>query len=120
MTVTGSSDDTMKCMKIDGYNFDGPYVPGKDAIPAINGIALICTEAGEGVKILAIEQGDDLSKLAESPDLPKWVDHAYRGVVDIYVISVDPAKRDSVARSMIDKRRDTLTCQEIEVIKDDW
>ena len=110
----------MKSMLIDGYKFDGPYVPGKDEIPAVNGIALICSEAGEGVKILCIEQGDDLSQLATSPELPVWKEKCYHGIVDIYVVAVDPAKRDSIARSMIDRRKATLTCQHLEIIEDDW
>ncbi|MBO6084213.1 MAG: hypothetical protein J6O90_03945 [Candidatus Methanomethylophilaceae archaeon] len=110
----------MRNMKIDGYDFEGPYVAGKDQIPAINGIALICSEAGEGVKILAIEQADDLSQLSSSPEYPNWKDHAYRGVVDVFVLAVDPAKRDSITQSLIYKRKSSLVCQKFEAIVDDW
>lgn len=110
----------MRIMAIDGYKFEGPYVPGKDEIPAINGIALICSEAGEGVKIMAVEYGDDLSVLKDSPNLQNWIDHAYNGIVDIYVVSVDPAKRDSIAEGIISKRRKYLCCQQVEEIVDDW
>lgn len=110
----------MKPMKIDGYDFQGPYVAGKDEIPAVSGIALIVTEAGEGAKILAIETADDLSQLSSSPRLPVWKENCYHGIVDVYVHEMAPPKRDSVAKSMIDKRASTLTCQIIEAIVDDW
>ncbi len=110
----------MKSMMIDGYKFEGPYVPGKDEIPAIDGIALICSEAGEGVKIMAIEQADDLSTLAQSPNLQNWIDHAYNGIVDIYVIGVEHDKRDKITQSLISRRAKSLCCQPFEEIVDDW
>lgn len=111
----------MKSMRIDGYDFTGPYVAGKGEIPAINGIALICSEAGEGVKIIAVEYGDNLcTQIEGSPNMQLWKDNCYHGIIDVYVLEIDPAKRDSVARSMIEKRKNTLTCQKIEAIVDDW
>ena len=110
----------MKPMRIDGYDFKGPYIADKGEIPAINGIALIVSEAGEGAKIIAIHTADDLSTLSSHPDLPKWKENCYRGIIDVYVYEMAPPKRDEVARMMINKRINYLTCQKVEAIVDDW
>ena len=111
----------MKSMKIEGYDFDGPYIAGKGQVPAIDGIALIVSEAGEGAKILAVTYGNNLLDIIDnSPDLPLWTEHAYHGIVDIYVLEIDEPKRSSLAQTIINKRKSTLTCQKIEEIVDDW
>ena len=108
-------------MKIDGYDFNGPYELGKDEVPAISGIALICSEAGEGMKILAIEYGDNLcEKITGSPNIQEWKDHAFHGTVKIFASEFDPAKRDSIAESIISRRKSSLSCQKFEAIEDDW
>ena len=111
----------MKTIMIDGYNFTGPYIAGKGEVPAINGIALICSEAGEGMMILAVEYGDNLqTQIESSPNMQLGKDNAFHGVVDVYVCEMEPPKRESVAKSIIDKRKNHLRCQKIEAIVDDW
>lgn len=111
----------MKSMMIDGYKFEGPYIAGKGEIPEIEGIALICSEAGEGVKILAIENGENLrTHIESSPRMDTWKGAAYKGIVDVYVLPMDSSKRESVASSMVSKRASTLVCQEFKQIVDDW
>ena len=121
MTDTGSLGDIMKKMKIDGYDFEGAYIAGKGEVPSIGGIALIVSEAGEGAKIIAVAYGDNLLETVDnSPDLPEWTEHAYHGIVDIYVLEMESPKREAVAESIINKRKNTLTCQKIKEIVDDW
>lgn len=111
----------MKSMMIDGYKFEGPYIAGEGEIPEIEGIALICSEAGEGVKILAIVNDGNLRTLIDrSPRMGVWKEAAYKGVVDVYVFSMGSPERESVASSMVGKRESTLVCQEFQQIVDDW
>ena len=111
----------MKFMKIDGYDFEGPYVAGKGEVPPINGVALIVSEAGEGAMILAVTSGDNLLETIDnSPDLPEWTANAYRGVVDIYVLPMELPMRDSLVKSIAEKRKGYLRCQKFEAIVDDW
>lgn len=113
----------MKKMAIDGYSFEGPYVLEKDEIPSVAGIALMCTEAGEGVKILSVEESNNLNEnIMGSDRLSLWKEKAYHGVVDIYVYATDvpEEKRKSITDSIVSKRRASLVCQPQEIIEDDW
>ncbi len=110
-------------MVIDGYNFEGPYILGQDEIPAIAGIALMCTEAGEGVKILSVEESDNLKDYILGSDrIDLWKEHAYHGILDIYVYPTDVPveKRVSMTSSIISKREKFLSCQKKDIIEDDW
>ena len=55
----------MNTILIDGLNFEGPRIIGKDDIPAVPAIALICTEAGEGMKIMSIIHVADRRKATD-------------------------------------------------------
>ncbi len=113
----------MKNMMIDGQIFVGPYILGQDPIPAEPGLALVCTEAGEGVKIMSIEEAADLRKeIEESDRVPMWKEKAYLGRVDVFVMLTDMSseEREKLQDSLIYKRRDSLNCQKPKVIEDDW
>ena len=113
----------MKNFVIDGQTFVGPYVLGQDPIPAVPGLALVCTEAGEGVKIMSIEESSDLrAEIEDSDRVPLWKEKAWKSIVDVYIMETDmpEEKRQSLQESLVYKRRDSLNCQKPKVIKDDW
>ena len=113
----------MKTIVIDGYKFEGPYVMDKDEIPAVAGVMLISTEAGEGFKIMCVEEAADMkAHMAGSDRKGIWKDNAYHGQVDIYVMATDcdDSKRASIADSIADRRRASLNCQRPKIIEDDW
>ena len=113
----------MKKMAIDGYSFEGPYVLEKDELPASAGIALMCTEAGEGVKILSVEESEDLrSHILGSDRISLWKENAYHGIVDIYIYLTDipEDKRKKITDTIVSKRSASLVCQPKEIIEDDW
>jgi len=113
----------MKTVQIDGLMFTGPYTLGKHDVPQVSGIALIITEAGEGFKIMSILHSDDIREAVEtSPKQDCWKEHAYHGNVDIYVCETDmpPEKREEFRMKALEKRRDSLYCDELPAIEDDW
>ena len=111
----------MKKLNIDGHFFQGPYVLDQDEIPAAAGIALMCTEAGEGIKIMSVEESSDLRDAILNCDRKQlWKEKAWKGKVDIYILLMDEPKRERIAESIADKRRDVLTCQKPKIIEDDW
>lgn len=107
---------------IEGYKFEGPYVIGKDELPEFDGVALIVSEAGEGTKILCVENGKEMNKaLPASPELGNWKDHAYNGIVDAYILRVDDeCERKAISDKIINRRKQYLVCQKLEPVVDDW
>lgn len=113
----------MKQILIDGRTFEGPYVLGKDEIPGGSGIALVCTDAGEGMKVMSVIQGDNICKaVSESPKKACWEKHAYHGIIDVYVDICDlpESKREEFRINAISKRASVIFCDELPKIEDDW
>ena len=113
----------MRTIMIDGYKFEGPYVLDRDEIPAEAGIMLISTEAGEGFKIMCVEESSDMREhIASSDRKDLWRSKAYKSIVDIYVMRTDcdDGKRASITDSIVSRRAASLNCQRQKVIEDDW
>lgn len=113
----------MVVLTVDGKQFIGPKIIGKDVFPDVPAIALICTEAGEGLKIMSVIQGDNIAKaIAESPKMDCWVSHANHGQVDVYILETDmsPGDREKFRIEAIRKRDKFMFCEEMPKIEDDW
>ena len=113
----------MQKILIDGLQFEGPRVYGKEEIPAVPAIALICTEAGEGMKIMSVIHGTDIAKtIAESPKMDCWKKHAFHGNIDVYLNTDDMSeqKREDFRINAIAKRIKYIFCDELPKIEDDW
>ena len=108
---------------IDGLNFEGPAVFGKDEIPSVPALALICTEAGEGLKIMSIVHGDDILKvISENPKMDCWKKHAFHGNIDVYLNTDDMTEdeRERFRLNAIEKRKEYIFCDEVPKVVDDW
>jgi hypothetical protein len=113
----------MKTIAVDGYKFVGPYIMDKDELPAVAGIMLISTEAGEGIKFMCIEESDDMASfIADSDRKEIWIKNAYHGQVDIYIMCTDCnySERASIVESLVRRREAYLSCQRQKIIEDDW
>jgi len=113
----------MVVMSIEGRQFIGPRVLGEDSLPNIPAVALICTEAGEGVKIMGVVEGDDIARAIEkSPKQNCWKSHAHHGKVDIYIMETDLSaeEREKFCTHVIEKRSQFMFCDEIPRQDDDW
>lgn len=96
---------------------------GKDEIPSVKAIALICTEAGEGMKIMSVLHSDNIKKeISESPKNDCWKKHASHGNIDIYLHETDmpESKREEFRLNAISKREKYIFCDEMPRIEDDW
>ncbi len=108
---------------IDGLQFEGPVTYGKYDIPSVPAIALICTEAGEGMKIMSVVHGTDIVKtIAENPKMDCWKKHADHGNIDVYLNTDDMTeqKREDFRVNAIAKRIKYIFCDELPKIEDDW
>lgn len=113
----------MKTIAIDGYKFEGPYRLEQDEIPAEAGVMLISTEAGEGFKIMCVEESADMNAFIAGSDRKDiWKQFAYHGQVDIYIMRTDcdDDKRASIMDSIASRRAATLNCQRPKILEDDW
>ena len=113
----------MQRILIDGLYFEGPIVYGKADLPAVPALALVCTEAGEGMKIMSVVHGQDISKtIAESPKMDCWKKHAFHGNIDVYLNTEDMTedKREQFRLNAIAKRKDVIFCDELPRVVDDW
>ena len=110
-------------MKIEGYEFEGPFKLDVDELSSKPGIVLICTEAGEGVKILCIEQTSNMNKhVTTSPRKEIWKKNAYKSMVDVYTLEYvkSEADREKLVDKLVYKRKAHLKCQVEKIIEDDW
>lgn len=108
---------------LEGKIFDGPLHLGTDELPTSAGIALICTEAGEGVKIMSVLWGDNLeSTITENPKNDCWKKHAYHGRVDIYIYTKDSTagERETYCKMVLDKYRKWMFCEDTPKVEDDF
>ena len=113
----------MDSIQIDGLRFNGPTVYGKGDIPNVPAIALICTEAGEGMKIMSVIHGSDIAKtIADSPKMDCWKKHAFHGNIDVYLNTDDMSEdeRERFRINAITKRIKYIFCDELPKIEDDW
>ena len=110
-------------IQVDGLQFEGPTVIGKGDIPPVPAIALICTEAGEGFKIMSVVHGLDIAKvISENPKMDCWKKHAFHGNIDVYINTDDMSedKREQFRVNAISKRKEFIFCDELPKIVDDW
>ena len=108
---------------IDGLTFQGPMLLGRDEMPRVPAIALVCTEAGEGMKIMSIVHGKDISEvLKDNPKMDCWKKHAFHGNIDIYLNTDDMTDeaRERFRVNGIEKRKDFIFCDRPAKIVDDW
>ena len=113
----------MQTINIDNLPFIGPYTIGKTEIPSVRAIALICTEAGEGMKIMSVLHGNDISgTIAESPKRSCWEKHAFHGNIDVYLHETDMSdeRMEQFRINAISKRSKYIFCDELPRIEDDW
>lgn len=113
----------MVVMSIEGKQFIGPLVFGEDALPNVPAVALICTEAGEGVKIMGVVEGNDIAKaIEESPKQDCWRSHSHHGKVDVYIMETDISakEREKFRVRIIEKRSQFMFCDEVPRHEDDW
>ena len=95
----------MNTILIDGLNFEGPRIIGKDEIPAVPAIALICTEAGEGMKIMSIiHDGKDIAAIG----------------IYLNTDEMSEEKREQFRVNGILKRKQYIFCDQPPKIEDDW
>ena len=108
---------------VDNLQFEGPIVFGKADLPSVPALALVCTEAGEGFKIMSVVHGPDISKvIAESPKMDCWKKHAFHGNIDVYLNTDDMSEdaRERFRLNAIEKRKEYIFCDEVPKIVDDW
>ena len=113
----------MQRILIDGLYFEGPMVYGKSEIPSVPALALVCTEAGEGMKIMSVVHGQNIAEvIAESPKMKCWKEHAFHGNIDVYLNTDDMSedKREQFRLSAIAKRKEVIFCDELPKVVDDW
>jgi hypothetical protein len=113
----------MASIMIDGHRFDGPMALGKDPIPAVRAVALVCTEAGEGMKIMSVVHGENVAEaIAKSPKQDCWKAHAHLGRIDVYVMptEMNESDREAFRIKIISKRSDFIFCDELPKVEDDW
>ena len=125
MTVkyTHSDTESMGNILIDGLKFEGPMTIGKTEIPSVPAIALICTEAGEGMKIMSIIHSTDIAKcIAENPRMGCWKKNAFHGNIDVYLNTdeMSEEKREEFRINGISKRKEHIFCDELPKVVDDW
>ena len=101
----------MKKILIDSLQFEGPRTFGKDEIPSVPAIALVCTEAGEGMKIMSVVHATDIAKA-----------HAFHGNIDVYINTDEMSedRRESFRINAISKRKEYIFCDELPKVVDDW
>ncbi|NLN72420.1 MAG: hypothetical protein GX137_06530 [Thermoplasmatales archaeon] len=108
---------------INGKIFDGPLYLGRDKLPALPGMALICTEAGEGVKIMSVLWGDNLEEIiTESPKNDCWKRHASHGRVDVYAYTEEctAEEREEFCNKILERGREWMFCEDSVRIEDDF
>lgn len=113
----------MATVFIDGLKFEGPILLGKDTIPHVPAIALVCTEAGEGMKIMSVVHGTNIAKVFDNnPKMTCWKKHAYHDNIDIYINTdeMSEEKREIFRVNAIEKRKNYIFCDDLPKIVDDW
>ena len=99
---------------MNGYSFNGPFKIDTDELPAEPGVCLVCTESGYGIKVMSIEDSDNIKKcITNNKRKDCWKRIAEKDVVDIYVLIMenkeDRAKAASTVRTA---RKYKLACEE--------
>jgi len=106
----------MPKLNIDGYDFVGPNKIGRDELPAKPAVAIIATEAGEGIMILSVLESDNIARaVAESEWKSCWEKNSVRGV-DVYLqLNSDRSQRETIRERIRERRRDTLRCEDFRI-----
>jgi len=99
---------------MNGYSFEGPFKLDVNELPAEAGVCLVCTESGYGIKVMSIENAENIKEhIAGSERRECWKRIAEKDVVDIYVLVMknkdDRVKAASVVRN---GRKYKLACEE--------
>lgn len=110
-------------MFIEDRTFQGPYILGKDEIPDVPAIALVCTEAGEGVKVMSVLHSDKIAtEIANSPKRDCWKKHTFRLDTQIFIYETDetPEEREAYRLKFLERRAQFMFCDELPVLEDDF
>lgn len=113
----------MQTVVIDKLPFEGPYIVGKNELPEVPALAIVCTEAGEGFKVMSIVHGQNIAQvIRDSPKMDCWKKHAFHGNIDVYINTSDMSEdaREKFRIDGISKRKGVIFCDELPRIEDDW
>jgi len=103
-------------ISFNGYSFDGPFKLNvhESDLPEGAGVCLICTESGYGIKVMSIEDADNIRKrIANSKRRDCWKRIAEKDVVDIYVLLIENKEdREKCATTVRNGRKYKLACEE--------
>jgi len=103
-------------INFNGYSFDGPFKLNinESELPEDAGVCLVCTESGYGIKVMSIENAENLKNhIAKSKRRDCWKRIAEKDVIDIYVILMKGKEdREKCASSVRNGRKYKLVCEE--------
>jgi hypothetical protein len=104
----------MPKISMNGYSFDGPSRLDVDELPAGPGVCLVCTESGYGIKVMSIEDAENMKEcIANNKRRDCWKRVAEKDVVHIYTKIIenkeDRAKATLTIRS---GRKYRIACEE--------
>ena len=104
----------MPKINMNGYWFDGPFKLDVHELPNDAGVCLVCTESGYGIKVMSIEDANNIKEhIMNSKRRDCWKRIAEKDVVDIYITLIggkeDRAKCAGTVRS---GRKYKLACEE--------
>ena len=103
-------------VNFNGYSFDGPFKlnVNETELPEDPGVCLVCTESGYGIKVMSIENADNMKKhIANSKRRDCWKRIAEKDVIDIYVVFMNRKEdREKCASAVRNRRKYKLVCEE--------
>jgi len=104
----------MPKINMNGYSFDGPFKLDVHDLPSESGVCLVCTESGYGIKVMSIEDAENIKEhIAGNKKRDCWKRIAEKDVVDIYITLI-PKKEDraKAAKTLKDGRKYKMECHE--------
>jgi hypothetical protein len=106
----------MPKVSFNGYLFSGIFKPdiNESQLPTDAGVCLVCTESGYGIKVMSIEDCDNIrGHIAKSKRRDCWKRIAEKGVVDIYYLVMNGKEdRAKCAVTVRNGRKYKLMCEE--------
>ena len=108
----------MPKLNIDGIAFEGPSVLGKDKLPAEPAVAVIATEAGEGILIMSVIESDNIARaVTESKWIDCWKKNAgWDGKINVFIqLNKNKLDREMIRERIRNKRRETIRCEDFKL-----
>ena len=104
----------MSKISMNGYSFDGPLRLDVDELPDGPGLCLVCTESGYGIKVMSIEDAENIKECINGNKRRDcWKRVAEKDVVHIYTMLMsDKEDRAKAASAVRSGRRYKLACEE--------